>query len=58
MMSIAYFPAVHFYRRNALWALLLPVIAAFYMGCTVASAVQYWRGAGGSWKGRIQAHEG
>ncbi len=55
MMSIAYSPAVRFYRQNPLWALLLPAIAVFYMGCTVASAIQYWRGAGGNWKGRTQA---
>jgi hopene-associated glycosyltransferase HpnB len=55
MMSCAYLPAVRYYRRSPLWAPLLPAIAAFYMGCTVASAIQYWRGAGGNWKGRSQA---
>lgn len=55
MMSIAYFPALRFYRRSPLWAPMLPAIAAFYMGCTVASAIQYWRGGGGNWKGRSQA---
>jgi hypothetical protein len=55
LMSIAFLPAVRYYRQNPLWALALPAIAAFYMGCTVASAVQYWRGAGGGWKGRSQA---
>jgi hypothetical protein len=33
----------------------LPFIAVFYMGCTIHSAVQYWGGTGGLWKGRIQA---
>jgi hopene-associated glycosyltransferase HpnB len=55
MMSIAYFPVLRFYRRNPLWAPMLPAIAAFYMACTVASAIQYWRGGGGNWKGRSQA---
>jgi hopene-associated glycosyltransferase HpnB len=55
LMSVAYFPAVWFYRRSPLWAPLLPLIAAFYMGCTIASAIQYWRGRGGEWKGRSQA---
>lgn len=55
LMSIGYWPAVRFYRRSPLWAPLLPLIAAFYMGCTVHSAVQYWRGKGGQWKGRAQA---
>jgi hypothetical protein len=34
---------------------LLPVIALFYMAATFASAVQFWRGRGGAWKGRYQA---
>jgi hopene-associated glycosyltransferase HpnB len=55
LMSIAYFPAVRFYRQSLLWAPLLPAIAAFYMCCTVISAIQYWRGTGGGWKGRSQA---
>jgi hopene-associated glycosyltransferase HpnB len=55
MMSIAYSPVLRFYRLNPLWAPMLPIIAAFYMACTVASAIQYWRGGGGAWKGRSQA---
>jgi hopene-associated glycosyltransferase HpnB len=55
LMSICYWPALRFYRRSPLWAPLLPFVAAFYMGCTLHSAVQYWRGTGGLWKGRIQA---
>jgi hypothetical protein len=54
LMSIAYFPALRFYRRSPLWAPLLPAIAAFYLGATIHSAVCYWRGAGGLWKGRVQ----
>jgi len=54
LMSIAYFPALRFYRRSPLWAPLLPAIAAFYLGATIYSAVCYWRGAGGMWKGRVQ----
>ena len=53
-MSVAYFPALRFYRRSLVWAPLLPAIAAFYLGATIHSAVCYWRGAGGVWKGRIQ----
>jgi hopene-associated glycosyltransferase HpnB len=55
LMSICYRPALRFYGRSPLWAPLLPPIAAFYMACTVHSAVQYWFGAGGLWKGRVQA---
>jgi hopene-associated glycosyltransferase HpnB len=52
MMSLAFAPAVRFYRLSLWRAPLLPLAAAFYMGCTVASAIQYWRGQGGRWKGR------
>src|ERR1700691_5448568 len=54
MMSIAFWPTLRFYRRSPLWAPLLPVIAMFYMGATVHSAVRYWLGHGGEWKGRLQ----
>jgi len=53
-MSVAYFPALRYYRRSPLWAPMLPAIAAFYLGATLHSAVCYWRGAGGMWKGRVQ----
>ena len=56
MMSLAYLPALLYYRRNPLWAFLLPLIAAFYMGCTIASAMQHWRGVGGAWKGRVASN--
>jgi hypothetical protein len=36
-------------------ALLLPLIALFYVAATVGSAVLFWRGRGGYWKGRVQA---
>jgi hypothetical protein len=55
MMSAAWFPALRFYRRSPLWAPLLPLVAAFYLGATFHSAVSYWRGRGGMWKGRPQA---
>ncbi len=54
MISIAYFPVLRYYRVSPLWAPLLPVAAAFYTGATVHSALAYWRGAGGQWKGRAQ----
>ena len=54
LMSVAYFPALRFYRRSPVWAPLLPVVAAFYLAATIHSAVCYWRGAGGAWKGRVQ----
>lgn len=54
MMTAAYLPMVRFYRVNPLWALSLPVAALFYMGATVHSALTFWTGQGGRWKGRIQ----
>ncbi len=53
-MSISYAPMIRFYRLPTLWAFSLPLIAIFYAGATLHSAVQYWRGKGGAWKGRIQ----
>jgi hypothetical protein len=53
-MSFAYLPIVRFYRLNWLWALTLPLTAIFYMGATLHSAILYWSGAGGKWKGRVQ----
>jgi hopene-associated glycosyltransferase HpnB len=54
LMSIAYLPALRFYRRSPVWAPALPAVAAFYLAATAQSAVSYWRGAGGVWKGRVQ----
>jgi hopene-associated glycosyltransferase HpnB len=51
---VAYSPMARFYRLNALWALTLPLSAAFYMLATLHSAVRYWSGRGGEWKGRAQ----
>jgi hopene-associated glycosyltransferase HpnB len=54
-MSLAYLPMLRFYRCPIMLAPLLPLIALFYTAATIASAVQFWRGRGGSWKGRYQA---
>jgi hopene-associated glycosyltransferase HpnB len=54
LMTICYLPMVHFYKLNPLWAATLPLTACFYLGATVHSAISYWRGRGGVWKGRTQ----
>ena len=54
-MSSAFLPTIRFYRLNPAWALALPAIAGFYAAATIGSAVNYWRGRGGQWKGRAQA---
>jgi hopene-associated glycosyltransferase HpnB len=54
-MAASFLPILKLYRCPPLLALLLPAIAAFYMAATLGSAVQFWRGRGGAWKGRFQA---
>ena len=54
LMTLAYLPAVRFYGLSPLRAITLPAIAVFYMAATIHSAVQYWTGRGGLWKGRVQ----
>jgi hopene-associated glycosyltransferase HpnB len=54
-MSVAFLPTLRAYNAPRLIALLLPLIAIFYIAATVASAVLFWRGRGGYWKGRFQA---
>jgi hopene-associated glycosyltransferase HpnB len=54
LMSVAYLPMLRFYNRSPFWSLALPLITVFYLGATVHSAVQYWRGRGGTWKDRVQ----
>jgi hopene-associated glycosyltransferase HpnB len=54
-MMAAYAPVLRLYRRSLAWALAMPLVALFYTAATVASAVLYWMGRGGAWKGRAQA---
>ena len=54
-MCIAYLPTLRAYNASPLLAVLLPLTALFYTASTVGSAVQFWRGRGGNWKGRFQA---
>jgi len=54
MMTVAYLPMVRFYCLNPLWGLTLPFSALFYTAATMHSALRYWSGRGGEWKGRVQ----
>ena len=54
LMSICFVPALRYYRVAWFAAPLLPLVALFYAGATLHSAIAYWRGAGGEWKGRVQ----
>jgi hopene-associated glycosyltransferase HpnB len=53
-MTITYSTMVRHYRLNPAWALTLPLAAVFYLSATVHSALKYWSGRGGDWKGRTQ----
>jgi hopene-associated glycosyltransferase HpnB len=55
LMACLYTPMLRYYARSPLWAPLLPLVALFYLGATLASAWRYRQGRGGQWKGRIQA---
>ncbi len=55
MMAATFAVAVKFYGLPWPWALTLPLAALFYAYATCVSAVRYWLGRGGQWKGRAQA---
>src|SRR5438876_485299 len=55
VMAVVFQPTLRLYRLSPLWGLALPVIALCYMLFTLDSALQFARGRGGLWKGRIQA---
>ena len=55
LMTASFLPAVTLYRLSPVWAPLLPFSALFYAFATCLSAVRYWLGRGGQWKGRAQA---
>lgn len=57
LMTVAFFPTLRLYGRFPLWGLALPAIALCYMLFTLDSALQFARGKGGLWKGRVQALE-
>ena len=52
-MALAYRPTANLYRLAAPWLPTLPLAAALYAAMTLNSAIQYRRGAGGRWKGRV-----
>jgi hopene-associated glycosyltransferase HpnB len=54
-MALAYRPTARLYGLTASWLLTLPMAAALYAAMTLDSAIQYRRGAGGLWKGRVFA---
>jgi hopene-associated glycosyltransferase HpnB len=57
LMAVAFFPTLRLYGCSPLWGAALPAIALCYMLFTLDSALQFARGKGGLWKGRVQALE-
>jgi len=55
LMAVSFGVTVRFCNLRFLWALTLPIAATFYAYATFLSAVRYWLGRGGQWKGRSQA---
>lgn len=54
LMTATFLVTVRFYNQSPVWALTLPFAAIFYGYATSLSAVRYWLGRGGQWKGRAQ----
>ncbi|SKB12966.1 Hopene-associated glycosyltransferase HpnB [Planktothrix sp. PCC 11201] len=52
LMETAYYPTLKLYQLSPIWGLTLPFIGFLYALMTLDSALRYWRGKGGSWKGR------
>jgi len=56
LMAALYVPMQRYYRLDWPMALLLPFTATLYLGMTVDSAIEHYRGRGGAWKGRTYAN--
>jgi hopene-associated glycosyltransferase HpnB len=52
LMTALYVPMLRYYRLPWALAFALPFTATLYLGMTVDSAVQHFRGRGAAWKGR------
>ena len=53
-MAWTYWPMVKYYDLPFPWAFAMPLIAMIFLGATLHSALAYYRGQGGQWKGRIE----
>jgi hopene-associated glycosyltransferase HpnB len=58
LQLVCYQPTLRRFGRAPWWALLLPLIALFYMAATIGSAVDHWRGRGVVWKQRAYRGSG
>ncbi|MFH7811623.1 MULTISPECIES: glycosyltransferase [Acetobacter] len=50
--TLSFLPTLRRFRLSPLWALALPLIAAFYTAATLGSALNHHRGHGVVWKNR------
>jgi hopene-associated glycosyltransferase HpnB len=55
LMALSFVPTLRLYGQATVRCFALPVIAAAFTAFTLESALLYWRGRGGYWKGRFQA---
>lgn len=55
LMAITYIPTLRLYLQPLWQAVFLPLAGILYALMTFDSALRYWRGKGGQWKGRSQA---
>jgi len=55
LMALSFVPTLRLYRQPLLFAPALPLAGLLYSLMTLGSAVAYWRGRGGAWKGRTLA---
>ena len=58
VMALVFIPTLRLYRRPLLVSAALPLAGLFYSLMTLASAIAYWRGRGGAWKGRTLPADG
>lgn len=58
LMALVYLPTIRFYRCQPVLALSLPLVALLYTLMTIDSALRYWQGRGGAWKGRVYSGQG
>ena len=52
LMATAYLPTLRLYKRSPFWVFGLSAIAFLYTLMTIDSAIKYYQGKGGAWKGR------
>lgn len=51
-MLVSYLPTLRYYRQQAAWAYLMPLVGTLYLAMTWSSALRYWRGVRTAWRGR------